>query len=284
MSFDRYFDIDTGLLSTWSGDNYDGGDSCQKTGLYRFGRWFKIKHDKDLLVREKAKFEQECQMLESSERKNWYIRSPSQRSTWWSNPYCFSRDQHRSLVMAMGRYGQQKRLWKLLWEHTKRGFLYQNNRQIDNPTKWKMPDVTSPDHFAEILRALYMAGAKWLIILWPVLLFTDLCALIGLLASFPKWQNPDEADDDNMIMSYLQAKYALPTPISFLVRKIYKTTRPIAGFTDESKTQSIKSLYDHDQRVLLCLGPLTAMQWKHRKSTGAPPFATLYAEILENEL
>lgn len=277
MSFEPYFDDQSGLLCTWNGSTWDGGDSAQKTGLYRFGRWLKFRKDKDQLAREQAKFAQECDMLEYPYRKNWYIRSPSNGRLWWNNPHTFSRDQHRSLVMAMGALKQQKRLWKLLWEHVKRGFLYQNNRKIEDLNAWKMPDVTAPDHLGEIIRALYMAGAKWLIVIWPLMLIADLSALVGLLLSFPKWKNPDEADDDNLIMSVLQAKYAMPTPISYLVRKIYKRYRPVAGYTKES-------LPLRNEFLIKRSGPASAIQWKHRFETGAPPFASLYLPILEKEL
>lgn len=269
-TFEQYFDHDTGLLCTWDGANYDGGDTAQKTGLYRFGLYFKFKKDPDKRLREQYKFEQELTLLECPELKGWYIRSPSYFRAWWRNPYCFSRDQHRSLVIAMGAYKQQRRLWRVLWEHVKRGFLYQNNREIDDFSKRKMPDVTAPDHLGEILRALYMSGAKWLIVLWPLLLIADLSALVGLLLSFPQWKDTEASDDDDLIMSLLQAKYAMPTPISWFVRKLYKL-RPLAGTFRENNPDNLS-------------GPASAIAWKHRVETGAPPFADLYLPILKGEL
>lgn len=284
MSFDNYFSHETGLLSTWDGENYDEGDGAQKTGLLRFGRWLKYRKDKDQLVREQAKFEQEMDMLECLTKKGWYIRSPSLARRWWCNPRCFSRDQHRSLVIAAGAMKQQRRLWRILWEHLKRGTLHQNNRKIDDLDAWKMPDVTSPDNMGEIIRALYMSGAKWLIVLWPLMLIADLSALVGLLLSFPQWKNPDHADDDNAIMSYLQAKYAMPTPISYLVRKIYKRYRPMAGIykVDPPPAPDSYELSWDDMSKLT--GAHSAIYWKHRPMTGAPPFFSLYKDILTKEL
>jgi hypothetical protein len=261
--FDNYFD-ENGILSTIGPDGFDSGDGCQKMGLYRFGRYIKYKNNPEQLAREEAKYAQELDMLECPTRKGWYIRSPSLGGKWWSNPYCFSRDQHRSLVMAMGALKQRKRLLRLIWEHIKRGGFYQNIQTLEGTSQF--PDVMAPDHAGEMVRALYMAGFKFVLLLYPLLFIADLSALIGLLLSFPKWKDPNEADDDNMVMSYLQAKMAMPTPISYLVRKIYFKYRPNCfGYS-----------YDIS-------GPESAIAYKHREETGAPPMYDLYGPIIRSE-
>lgn len=294
MSFDSYFSLETGILgTTHDGITFDEGDGAQKMGLLRFGRYLQHRDNKEQLAKESAKYSQELDALESKERNGWYVRSPAIGKLWWKNPYCFSRDQFRSTVIAMGALKQRKRLLKFVWEHVKRLGFHQNTQTIDGTNELpdilvrmfpklngkQVPDVTSPDAWGEIIRALVMAFPM-LKVLYPVLLIvltiTDVFALIGLLASFPKWKNPDEADDDNMIMSYLQAKYAVPTPISFIVRKIYKHYRPAAGFTDETKVFPLTK----QGRT----GAFMAINWKHRPSQGAPPFGSLYLDILEKEL
>lgn len=294
MSFDNYFSPETGILGTTrDGVTFDEGDGAQKMGLLRFGRYLSFKNDKEKVQREEAKYAQELDALESPERKGWYVRSPAIGKLWWKNPYCFSRDQFRSTVIAMGALKQRKRLLRLVWEHVKRLGFHQNIETIDGENELpdilvrifpklkgkQMPDVTSPDAWGEILRALIMAFPV-LKVLYPVLFIilcvTDLFALGGLLLSFNHWKNPDEADDDNMIMSYLQAKYAIPTPISLLTRKIYKHYRPAAGFTDDTKVFPLTK----QGRT----GAFMAICWKHRPSEGAPPFGALYLSILEKEL
>lgn len=294
MSFDNYFDPESGILGTTKdGVAFDTGDGAQKMGLLRFGRYLSFKNDKEKVQREEAKYSQELDALESPERKGWYVRSPAIGKLWWKNPYCFSRDQFRSTVIAMGALKQRKRLLRLVWEHVKRLGFHQNIETINGANELpdilvrlfpklkgkQVPDVTSPDAWGEILRALIMAFPV-LKVLYPVLFIilcvTDLFALGGLLLSFNHWKNPDEADDDNMIMSYLQAKYAIPTPISLLTRKIYKHYRPAAGFTDDTKVFPLTK----QGRT----GAFMAICWKHRPSEGAPPFGALYLSILEKEL
>jgi hypothetical protein len=275
-SWDNYFD-ESGLLCTYQNGEYDGGDSCQKMGLYRLGRYIKYKNNPEQLAREQAKYAQELDMLECPTRKGWYIRSPSLGRKWWSNPYCFSRDQHRSLVMAMGALKQRKRLLRLIWEHFKRGGFYQNIQTLEGNTQF--PDVMAPDHAGEMVRALYMAGFKFVLLLYPLLLIADLSALIGLLLSFPHWKNnPDSGDEDNAIMSHIQARLSLPTPISYLNRKIYFNMMPIMGFTDETKLVALR-----DTNTTIS-GPESALLWKHRIATGAPPFAELYSPIIQKYL
>jgi hypothetical protein len=163
----------------------------------------------------------------------------------------------------MGAMKQKTRLKQILWQHIKRGGFYQNNQEIDGTNK--LADFVSPDHVGEYVRAAFLSGIRSTIILWPFLLFSDLFALLGLLINlFYTWKQPDSCDDDNDIMSYLLAKHSLPTPISFLVRKLYKRYRPICiGGWDMN-------------------GPQSACSRKHRSTTGSPPFYDLYKDELKN--
>lgn len=278
-SFEPFMDRN-GILGNLP--DHDTGDGAQKTGLYRFGRWYENKNNQSALDKQKIRFDLECKMLESPEKPNWYVRSPSNDKLWWKDPYCFSRDQHRSLLIAMGALKEKKRLVYLIWEHIKRFGFYQNsgvltdelpsNNAILKFLGWKqIPDVTSPDHIAEMIRALYMAGYKTTVLLWPLLVLFDIFGLVGLLLSFPSWKNPEESDDDNLILSILQSKFALPTPISWLRRKLYKKYRPIAGDYRKDNTSGYS-------------GPASAIAWKHRAETGAPPFIDIYNDILNKEL
>ena len=171
-------------------------------------------------MRERAKLAQELDILESPDQKGWYVRSPGIGRKWWSDRYTFSRDQQRSIVMAMGALKQTKRLYRIAWEHIKRGGWYQNYYSIDRSTSilpdfvvrafpslrgFKIPDIAAPDHVGEYIRAFFMAGRWHFGLLYPFLLVSDLIALIAMPFNFKKWENPDEADDDNLIMSVLQA-------------------------------------------------------------------------------
>ena len=160
-------------------------------------------------------------------------RSNPKKDSWWSNSLNFSRDQHRSVTIAMGAFKQKKRLLGALWEHIKRFGFYQNKLKHDGTNKI-VGDLCSPSDWGEWLRALVHSGMWGFAILYPLLLISDAWAILGILVSQLNWKHPDDADDDNLIMSLLQAKYVMPTPLSYLARKLYVKTRPIAGYTDET--------------------------------------------------
>lgn len=276
MSFDNYFD-DHGLLVNMADGRPDGGDTAQMTGLYRFGQWLKAKREKDkeTLARIQGRFAQECEMLTYVElvknkqndvidhkpHPGVFVRNPGPGyPAWAANPHTFSRDQQRSLVVAMGALKQKKQLWLTLKRHVARLGWYQNDQEIDGSKK--TADFAAPDILGEYIRAFWMAsgpvGRVLGLLAYPVVLLTDVSAFVGMLLNFINWRNPNDVDDDNAYMTMLQAKHALPTPLSWLARKIYKHLRP--G------------------------GPLHAMEWKHRSETGSPPFFELYKETLEKEL
>lgn len=282
MGWDEYFDH-TGLLVNMSVPGGDGGDSAQMMGLYRMGKYLSV--PKDQLPKEQAKFEQELNILTYIEYKTdkqgtvlsslshngVYLRHPAPATpSWAANPHCTSRDQQESLSIAMGALKQRKALLLLLWKHICRFGFYQNNQQIDGSKQWA--DFAGPDILGGYIRALFLSGIYPIGILWPVLFFTDVYCLIAFAINFISWNNPNtwwnsnNSDDDNLIMNIMLNKKSLPTPFSWLLRKLYKHLRPMAGgLTGMS-------------------GPESAMTWKHRASTGSPPMASLWCPILEKEL
>lgn len=272
VEFEPYFDAQ-GCLVNLSINTGDGGDTAHNLGMYRFGKYLENKHNKERLAKEGFKFENELDMLEDPERKNWYRRHPNP-GQWWSRSDNFTRDQQRPLVIAMGALKRRKRLCGIFWEHIKRGGFYQNSRHPDPNRGPKLPDFAAPNHWGEYLRAFYMAGFKFLIVLYPLLLITDVFMHIGMLLNRKKWKNPDHADDDNMIMSYTQAAEALPTPISWYSRRWYTKNRPLAGYVDTMPLRNTNA-------TIKITGPASAMAWKHRSETGAPPFYTQWKPILD---
>ncbi len=268
----------------WTYDEGDGGDSAQKTGLNRFFRYLKFRDDKDQLGRETAKLLQEMDGLEDPNRKNYYRRHPDP-SYWWSRSSNFTRDQQRSLVIACGALGLKKRLLGMLWAHICRFGFYQNNRHPDESLGWKMPDVAAPNHWGEYVRAIYMLGGvfKLTAVLWPLLLVTDVFAFIGTLLERRKWADPNEADDDNQIMSTLQARVALPTPVSFLHRRYYIHNRPLAGFIDPElgqRTLPIRNAPGNRDMT----GVESCLWWKHHEINQGPPYYETYNDVLKKYL
>jgi hypothetical protein len=295
---DDYIDEAFGYIVCMPSKN--GGDSAQKTGLNRFLKFLKVNSDKEQLARESAKFEQELDGLEDPNRPNYYRRHPDP-SQWWSRSNNFTRDQQRSIVMACGALKLKKRLFGLLWAHIKRFGFYQNNRHPDPKRNevlpnwlvrlvpkwegWKFPDFAAPNHWGEYIRAIYMLGGlyKSIAVLWPILLICDLFGTIAVLLAQREWDNPNEADDDNMIVSILQARVALPTPVSFFNRRYYIKNRPLAGFLDP----------EHDQRNIPLrsapgnrdmTGPESALWWKHHPINEGPPYYEYYVDVLKKYL
>lgn len=259
----------------------DGGDSAQKTGLNRFLRFLNFRYDKNQLGRESAKFEQELDGLEDPNRKNYYRRHPD-ANYWWSRSNNFTRDQQRGLVMTCGALKLKKRLFGLLWAHIKRFGFYQNNRHPDQSLGWKMPDVAAPNHWAEYIRAIYMLGGifKLSAVLWPVVLVCDVFGFIGTLLESRKWKDPNEADDDNHILSTLQARISLPTPVSFLHRRYYIRHRPLAGYIDPElgkRTLPIRNAPGNREMT----GVESAIWWKHHEINQGPPFYETYVDVLK---
>lgn len=284
MSFDNYFSPNSGLLINRSGPiNEDGGDSAQMTGMYRFGKALTIKRNTEQHDRECARFNQELDILTHTEgygsrdllgvvheQKTYpgtYVRHPKPCYPGWAaDPKVFSRDQTRSLYMAMGELKQKKKLIQLTWQQVKRFSFYQNTHEIDGKKKF-CADVMAPDHAAEIIRAWFSAGFWFVALLYPLVLLGDVCALLGFISNMIQWRNPEEADDDNLVMSILQAQRSLPTPLSWLHRKLYKNLRPRTHETDKAVS-----------------GPQSALNYKHREATGSPPLAVLYEPILKEYL
>ncbi len=266
ISMDNYYD-DHGYLTL---SNYDGGDSSQMTGFYRYMRWIKCPTTRD---RDAAKFNQELDGFEMPRQPGVYRRhpDPERRSvgSWWADPAKFSRDQQRAITMSMGAFKLKSRLYRITWNLIKRCGFYQNK------------DVSSPENWAEIFRSFWQAGCYWALFTYPLILLGDAWKIVNILLSWLSWKkNPDDADDDNLIQSVLQAKFSLPTPLSWLARKLYVKIRPTAGYLDATKTISLR-----EAPVIENIpGPDSALKWKHRQNTGSPPLYEYSKEILEKHL
>jgi hypothetical protein len=244
MSFDPYIDH-AGLLVNILTENGDGSNSAQMMGMYRFGRYLQFKKAKNKVALDKEgyRFTQELDTLtyvELISNKGYdhklypypgiYVRHPSPSNPLSAHdPNTFGRDQQRSLIMAMGALKQKKQLKQILWQFIKRSGLYQDGKGM------------SPNDIGEYVRAAFLSGIWSSIILWPLLLVTDLFSLFSFLINFFFTWNID----DNDIMSCILAKHSLPTPISFLVRKLYKRFGYVDVFASTYRTEpGYPPLYD----------------------------------------
>jgi hypothetical protein len=214
----------------------DGGDTAQRTGMFYY-----IHYDE-------AAFTHALDQLEI--KPGIYIRHPDQ-SDFRSDPSRFSRDQQRPLVIAMGKYGMNDRLWRLTKAHLMRLGKYQN------------ADFSGPSHIGEYIRAFRAR------VLYPVLFVTDFALVFDSIdLAITSQFNPDSTDDNNHILSLLQAQDIMPTPVSWVARKIYKHFRaPNLGNTVFGETSPAQG----------------ALIWYHRADQGGNPLiAEGYRGLLQD--
>ncbi len=203
----------------------DGGDTAQRVGMITFGRYL----NRDGNIYQIAQW-----LAKLTVGDGQFVRNPDP-TMWYSNPKNFSRDQTRSLVMAMGAYALSEPLKANLKNLIKNFGFYPNvypnfTSPGDKDYVKKIPDLASPEHYSEYIRALYACGNRSMLALYPVVLLGDCFKLLGTLIDvFYTDRDPTETDDVNSIMSHLQALNWMPTPLSWLARKIYSKYRPIAN-------------------------------------------------------
>lgn len=213
----------------------DGGDTAQRTGMFYY------------VHRDERAFERALDLLEVE--PGVYVRHPFQHD-FRNEPHRFSRDQQRPLVIALGKCGMHDRLWRLTRAHLMRMGKYQN------------VDVMGPSHLGEYVRAFRFKA------LYPLLWITDLGLLFSSLETAVTARfDADFTDDNNHLLSLLQAQDIMPTPISWLARKIYKNFRP------ENLGNSILGEPSPAQG---------ALAWYHRAGNGGNPLiAEAYRPLVE---
>jgi len=159
-----------------------------------------------------------------------------------------SRDQMDPIIMTLGAY-ESKSLLKLTFKaHAKRLFFYQNK---------DVPMIVTPCLYIRAFKAWY---------LYPILCVLDIGFMFAWVENLFR-RNPDDVDDNNNIMRMTQAAQVMPTPLSWLGRKLYaKTRRPNLGNTVKGEKNAV----------------MGALVWYHRpESGGNPAIAELYRPIVE---
>ena len=161
-----------------------------------------------------------------------FVRNPVH----YNDPKDFSRDQTVPLILAMGVMGEHETLKLLLKKQIKNYFRYQNG------------DIGLLGDLGYYIRAF---NAWWA---YPVLLVGDLQLLVNSVIRVIKGTDQDTSDDINHTLGLLQAQYTLPTPISYLARKIYKHFR----------SGGIQNAWDN----------------YFKPSSGANPFNDIYRDLI----
>lgn len=178
----------------------DGGDTANREGVYFFGKLlartepFPPELEKTILtVIRRILF-----LLQAKEGV--WVRHPEQ----WNEPEDFSRDQQTPIVIMIGAYRFKDILWNTFKNHVKRFGKYQN------------ADWAGPVEINIYVRSFHAY------FLYPWLLFTDVFLFVSSIIHVVKSFKAGFSDDSvNHTMILLQAKNFMPTPFSWLARKVY---------------------------------------------------------------
>jgi len=214
----------------------DGGDSAQRTGFVQAALFLQGKVMTLLTKWRRHEIAPEL-----------CVRHPHQEG-FRSDPKHMSRDQTDPLVIAAGLYGDLRWVRRMLLAQVRRLGKYQNK------------DWTNLQTVGLYIRAL----RYWQ--LWPLLCVVDLGLLSNAFIILVKGlRNPDHSDDNNHILRLAQAQRVLPTPISWLARKLYKRIRPSCpGMTVRGEGCPV----------------MGALVWYHSSNGGNPDVAELWRPIV----
>lgn len=287
-SFSRYWDK-FGLL-VQKPPKADGGDGAQRLGMFYYGHYLLNKPPFRIDASEYDCNKTTFNYLSSFEQKLALIHDGSgnfrrhpDSSKWYSDWNRMSRDQMTPLIICMGAYKLKRPLLLSLYRlvsrlgfmnNTRRNFVYENEAEHLQKAKsftkwnysWKLPDIAVV-HFPLYIRSFRAY------LLWPLLFIFDIELLLGAITKvFIKTSSIKSGDDLNYILRSLQAKETMPTPFSWIARRIYKKFRPhmnkihpswIAEYHTDSGPQSALQFY--------CL----------RNDANDPPLDLLYNRIVE---
>ena len=253
----------------------DGGDTLQREGMYAFGKWLRYNQAGNTVViaDEPARRDPAAVMDKLEVKPGIFVRHPDPNK-WYSNPATTSRDQLVPVFAYCAAYEDYPRLWRLFKAAVKRGFFAQNTTRAGAGHKAnKMPD-TMIGHLGLFIRA----GGYWTVPFYPWLIVTDSVDLLGtLIQQIPvhweqtkrrlRFYEPRDVDDNNAIIQHLLAANFKPTPISWLNRQLYATTRRINnGNIHLGETNPV----------------MGALAWYHRSAGGGnPEMAELYRPVVE---
>ncbi len=258
--------------------NMDGGDTLHREGMYAFGKKLYYDHFSNKVSLNSPPLRRPASQDIISQfevEPGIYIRHPDS-TKWYSNPRATSRDQVLPVIAYCAAYEDYPRLGRLFLATAKRGMFAQNVLRIgDTENNWKIPD---PMHLnvAQFIRA----GGWWTAPLYPLLYVFDTIEVIGTLITalplhlkddhlIPRWKQPDDVDDNNVVVQHLLAYYYKPTPISALNRYIYSVTRPPnLGNTLLGEKNTV----------------MGALRWYHRSEYNGeanPEIAELYRPLVE---
>ncbi len=202
--------------------NGDGGDSCNRTCAAALAH---IYEDEQVGL----KFLDEL----NNPKRPWLWRRSSLVGLWVSFWDRMSRDQTIPMLILLGEARAYKKLAWYIFGHAMRLMLFTHNTRRnfvypmlgehlakstpDVPWRpgWKLPDVTGPEVWALLIRAM---PKPLRCMAWPLLLVFDLETLGGSITR--RYFRPKNNDVINHTLVLINGKRRAPTPVIWLAAKI----------------------------------------------------------------
>lgn len=220
-----------GVITEGPLDNFDGGDTAQREGMFAFASYIlnKLgKMDNDEFGFCSSRYAKVICLLNDPNHDGLIRRYPT-LPFWGAYSNRLSRDQATSNIPAMG-FLYRNLLTSFFWSHLKyRGLLFLTNTRANAAYPpgtpqysaaayaWQLPDITVLD-----FHGMYIRGARALI-LYPWLLLTDIAIVVNsLIKVFSYGKTATNNDDLSHLMELYQSELSMPTPWSKLAKWIYK--------------------------------------------------------------
>lgn len=229
-----------GLITQTVKGYWDGGDSLNREGMFAIA--IQCLYDQKKISLEdytllRKRYLDNLNRLEV----NWgNYRRHIDSTMWYFYPNRMSRDQWTPNAIAVGLldiedhrkrmfWGHGKRLWFFTTNTRNNGVYPPGNPKYDAATQdysWKLPDLTVLSAWGYYIRA-YKAYP-----LYPLLLVFD----VEMFANSLIWlydfrTNPTNTDILNHTSSLIQARKSMPTPFSWLARKILSVDTVLSKLT-----------------------------------------------------
>lgn len=241
----------------------DAMDQLQRCGMIAVGQTISHRlgvYPADLLPRDPMV----AIVTDLQPRPGVFVRHPG------ADPCNCSADQ---IIAALGGYIINGISTKHIFrEMITRGGFAQNTRDGLNGdnTKWKLPDFM-------FLRAapLFSRSSRWL---YPIAMIADLYLLI-MAASAVLDRDPDHVDHNNTILTLAVCSMVMPTPVSWIARKLFTRFLPYNYGCMWSVAIDGAPL-DPINKMNAFYPVYGSLRWYHRASSGGnPEIARLWAPI-----
>ncbi len=191
------------------------------------------------------------------------------------DPANVSADQLISALAAHVATENPKQVWRMFYRMLLRlGFAQNYKDGLSGSTKTKLPDFLLLRALPLIPRGLLPRALAYpLACACDVLLVLAACSAVGPVwkdnVLLPSKRGPDDVDDGNTILTLAICAARVPTPLSWLARKIYAKLRPWNYGCHDETWEDHHPVYG-------------ALRWYHRaESGGNPEIAELWKPICE---